>query len=213
VTDTLAESKYEPDERWIPVDRRWFGLDRRTVAPTLLVLALAFVTAVVLPVTDSFVDYHDQVAGGDVMELSYGVTFVPEPGWGITAGVRTGDPLAGGAYPPNAAVADGSASLTVQSDTFDGDANALLDRLEVTSGVLDGDVAVTSERVTVTNDSGDPGVLEEIGGSTTQGLLVAYVFDGVGVVVTATAPADPSTADADAVARMVTSVRPEGEAA
>jgi hypothetical protein len=211
MTDTLAGSKYEPDERWIPVDRRWFGMDRRTIAPTVVVLALVFVTAVLLPLVNEFTDYHDEVVGGDVMELNFGVTFVPEPGWGITAGVRTTNPLAGGLYPEEAAVADGSSALTVKTDSFDGDANALLDQLESTTAGLAEDMSITSERVSITSDSGETGVLEQLSGASTQALLVAYVIDGVGVAVTATAPADASSDDIDAVARMITSVRMDGD--
>ncbi|MFD6057503.1 hypothetical protein [Rhodococcus wratislaviensis] len=40
---------FEPDDRWVPVDRRWFGLDRATIAPALIVLAVASVMALILP--------------------------------------------------------------------------------------------------------------------------------------------------------------------
>ncbi|WFR73059.1 hypothetical protein P9209_04365 [Prescottella defluvii] len=33
----------------MPVDRRWLGLDRRTIAPALVVLALALLMGTVLP--------------------------------------------------------------------------------------------------------------------------------------------------------------------
>jgi hypothetical protein len=214
MTDTLAGSKYEPDERWIPVDRRWFGMDRRTIAPAISVLALAFVMCIVLPGVDEFIGYDDEVAAGDVIGLDGGVTFVPEPGWGITSGVRMGSPLAGGAYPQTATVADGDVTLTVKVDNFDGDAGELLDQVETTGGgVLGGDTMVMSDRSTITSDSGDPGVVEEIGSLTTDGLLVAYTFDGVGVVAIALGPDDPSPDETDAVTRMITSIRPDQGAA
>lgn len=216
MTETLThvrEPDFEPDERFIPVDRRWFGMDRRTVAPTLVVLALVFVTAIVLPTVDDVIGYDDEVVAGDVMGLDNGVTFVPEPGWGITRGVRTGSPIAGGAYPDSASVADGSTALTVVTDTFGGDANALMDQWETASGVLDGDVGVVSERTTITTDAGQTGVLEEVAGTTTEGLLVTFVADGVGVAAKVTATADPTPAETDAVARMISSIRMNGAAA
>ncbi|WP_422747812.1 hypothetical protein ACN27E_07280 [Mycobacterium sp. WMMD1722] len=214
ITDILAQSTFEPDERWIPVDRRWLGFDRRSIGPAVTVLALAFVMSIVLPNIDDFIGYDDEVAAGDVIGLDGGVTFVPEPGWGITSGVRIGSPQAGGGYPQSATVADGDVTLTVKVDNFDGDASALLDQVETTGGgVLDGDTTVMSERATVTSDSGDSGVVEEIGTLTTDGLLVAYVFDGVGVVAVALGPDDPSSDETDAVHRMITSIRGDKGAA
>jgi hypothetical protein len=205
VSDTLAEPTFEPGERWIPVDKRWFGMDRRTILPAAIVMAVVVVMTLVLPGVRDAMRYDDEVVGGDVMGLDLGVTFVPEPGWGITSGVRTRTPLAGGAYPPDATVVDGSAALHVQSDTFAGDANALLDQFEKISGL-----EPTSDRVTITNVNGDTGVLEEASGATRQTLVVAYVFDGIGVLAVASAPADPGSAETDAMSRMITSIHADG---
>ncbi|MER5837642.1 hypothetical protein ABT116_44625, partial [Streptomyces sp. NPDC002130] len=42
-------ARYEPDDRWVPVDRRWFGLDRTTILPAAIVLAVAIVMSIVIP--------------------------------------------------------------------------------------------------------------------------------------------------------------------
>ena len=90
VSPPASAPRFEPDERWVPADERRFGLDRRTLGPTLAVFALAIVMAVVLPVINASVPYHDIVRAGDVIETEGHVTFVPETGWGITSGLRAG---------------------------------------------------------------------------------------------------------------------------
>lgn len=93
-------ARYEPDDRWVPVDRRWFGLDRTTILPAAIVLAVAIVMSIVIPQINDAVSYDDPVVAGDVMELQYGITFVPAPGWGITDGVREADTPVTGSFPP-----------------------------------------------------------------------------------------------------------------
>jgi hypothetical protein len=208
----VTTAGFEPDERWIPVDRRWLGVDRRTVAPAAVVLGLAFVTSVALPVADELVAYGDEVRAGDVIALSGGVTFVPEPGWGITAGVRAGSPIADGTYPAQATVVDGDVVFAVQSDTFDGDANALLDQLATTPEVLNaGDLEISGSRTSVTNDAGDPGVMAPVATADAQGILVTFVFGGQGVAALAIQPPDISAAETEAIGEMVTSIRHDGE--
>ncbi|MBU8820886.1 hypothetical protein KL864_34025 [Mycolicibacterium goodii] len=130
---------FEPGERWIPADRRWLGLDRRTVAPALAVVALVVVMDGVLPAVNDGVGYHDEVAAGDVIAIDGGVTFVPEPGWGITSGVRLGDAPADGTYPDTATVVRGDISLTVHTDTFHGDVDELLTQIAEEDSDGDGD--------------------------------------------------------------------------
>ncbi|MBO0676653.1 hypothetical protein JRC04_04140 [Mycolicibacterium sp. S2-37] len=202
---------YEPDERWIPVERRWLGVDRRTVAPALAVLGLAFVTTVALPVADGFVDYRDEVVAGDVIELDGGVTFVPEPGWGITAGVRAGQPAADGTYPPLATLVDGDVVFAVQSDTFAGDAKALLEQLAATPEVLNaGQLQIIGERTSVTTDAGNAGVMVPVATPDGEGVLAAFVLDGQGVTALAIQPPTVTPAETDAISQMVTSIRHDG---
>lgn len=203
---------YEPDETFVPADLRWLGLDRRTIAPAVLVLALAFVMAVILPVIDEAVSYDDKVVAGDVLAVDGDVTFVPEPGWGITSGVRLGAGPAGG-YPPKATVVDGGVTFTVRSALFDGDANALLDRIKTTTDALQGDdgIRITGDRSTVSTDSGHSGVITHLTGPLSRGVLAAFVFDDYGVQAIAIEPADSTGAPDEAVTRMITSIRRDEE--
>ncbi|MCK0175403.1 MULTISPECIES: hypothetical protein [Mycobacteriaceae] len=213
MTQTSTDNAvYEPDERWIPVERRWLGVDRGTVAPALAVLGLAFVTSVALPVADELVQYEDEVAAGDMMELGDGVTFVPEPGWGIIAGVRAGRPAADGTYPPQATLVDGDVLFTVQADTFPGDANALLDQVATTPEVLGaGDLQFIGDRTSVTTDAGEPGVVVPIATADAAGVLAAFVLDGQGVTALAIQPPTVTPAETDAISQMVASIRHDSE--
>ncbi len=205
---------FEPDETFVPADRRWLGLDRRTVAPTVLVFALAFVMTVVLPIVDVAVSYDDKVVAGDVLAVDGGVTFVPEPGWGVTSGVRLGSAPAGGNYPPKATVVDGATTFTVRSAPFRGDANALLDQIASTTNALSGDrgIRVSGDRSTVTTAAGQSGVVTEIAGPRSRGVLVAFVFEDYGVQAVAVEPTDSADSPGEAVRRMITSIRRDGEA-
>ena len=209
MTDTVPEPTFEPEERWIPADRRWLGLDRRTVGPALTVLGLALVMNGVLPAVNGGVGYHDEVAAGDVMALDGGITFVPEPGWGITAGVRLGDAPAGGLYPGAATVVDGDITLTVRTDVFDGDDDALLSRTEATNSrsESDGDDTVTAERTPITTDQGDQGLMAQVSDPHSQRVLAAFVFDARGVQAVGVEPSDADDADRAAVTRMIASIR------
>lgn len=204
-----APSDFEPDERWVPVDRRWCGLDRRSIAPAAVVIALATLMTVLLPAVDAETTYREQAVAGDVMRLANYATFVPEPGWGIVAGVRSRDVPAMG-YPDTATVVDGDASLTVSASRFDGDADDLLTSLETSVGVSDDDSSAGS-RTTVTTDEGYPGVSIEIADTASQRVLTAFAIDGIGVQLDSTAPLDATNDDRDAVTAMTRSIRVLGQ--
>lgn len=201
---------FEPGERWIPVDRRWFGIDRRSIAPAVVVVVLWIVMTAVIPFLNDETGYHEQVGAGDVMQVSNGVTFVPEPGWGIDAGVRRGDEPATG-YPDTATVVDGDTSLSLSAVDFDGDADDLLTTIDP-SATGGGDAgATTTPRTAVTTDQGYPGVTVEIDDTVSRKVLAAFVIDGTGVQIVSIEPADATNDDRDAVTRMITSVRRDGK--
>jgi hypothetical protein len=64
-------------------ERRSLGMDRRTIAPALLVLALAVVMSIVLATVDSETAYRDQLHQGDIAEIADGITLVPASGWDL----------------------------------------------------------------------------------------------------------------------------------
>ncbi|CAM2988975.1 DUF4245 domain-containing protein [Prescottella defluvii] len=199
---------FEPDDRWVPVDRRWLGLDRRTILPTLVVLAFVLVMSVILPAIDGATPYDDTVAAGDVMEIEGGVTFVPAVDWGITSGVRAGDAPTSGSYPPSATVVDGDVSFSVRSAPFSGDATGLLDQIKQTSEALNGDngFRVTGTPVDITTADGSRGVLARYSGTASEGVIAAFVFDGIGVEAVATGPAEIADDSSSDIGAMIASI-------
>jgi len=194
VHSAASAPRFEPDEGWVPADERRFGLDRRTLRPTLAVFALVFVMAVVLPIIDATVPYHDIVRAGDVMELEGDVTFVPEAGWGITSGVRAGHPPLSGGYPA--------------SGSFHGDADQLLDQIKQTSEALNQGrgVRVTGAPRTIVTAEGRQGAAVQVAGPHTVGLIAAFVFGSRGVEAVATGPTDAGTEPSTTVLRMIGSI-------
>jgi len=215
-TDTSSGAsapRFEPDVGWVPADQRLFGLDRRTIAPTVAVFTLAILMSVVLPVINAKVPYNDTVKAGDIIKLQGDVTFVPEAGWGITSGVRAGNGPLSGEYPPTATVADGDVTFKVHTAPFDGDANALLDQIERTSGALNRGrgVQVTGQHTTIVTDHGKQGATAQVTGPQTGGVIAAFVFNGRGVEAVATGPSDIGPQPTAAVLRMIRSISQPGE--
>ncbi|MFJ7617423.1 hypothetical protein DBV08_13070 [Rhodococcus sp. KBW08] len=201
-------ARYEPDDRWVPVDRRWFGLDRTTILPAAIVLAVAIVMSIVIPQINDAVSYDDPVVAGDVMELQYGITFVPAPGWGITDGVREADTPVTGSFPPRAALVNGGAMFTVYTAPFTGDAQALLEQIKKTSDALatEKSLRVSDDSSAITTESGIRGVLTSYSNSSTDGVIAAFVVDGKGIEVVSTGPSDVAPAITDDIARMIVSI-------
>lgn len=204
----LLPPHYEPDDRWVPVDRRWLGLDRATLIPAAVVIAFALVMAFVLPTINDSVSYDDEVVAGDVMELDGGITFVPVPDWGITAGVRDTDTPITGTYPDAARVTNGAVSFTVKTAPFTGDARELLEQIKTTTDALatGESFRVNGEPTVIITESGHRGVMAGYSNSTADGVIAAFVIDGVGVSAIAVGPSniDPSTTEA--IARMIVSI-------
>ncbi len=205
--------KFEPADGWVPADQRWLGLDRRTIAPTLTVFAVAAVMAVVLPLVNAAVPYHDLVRAGDVMELQGDVTFVPDAGWGITSGLRAGRGPLSGEYPDHATVVNGDVTFTVRTAPFQGDANALLDQIEKTTDALNRGrgVHVTGRRTTIVTEEGKQGTTARITGPQKGGIIAAFVFEGRGVEAEATRPSDGAAEPTTTVVRMMRSINRGGE--
>jgi hypothetical protein len=212
VHSAAATPRFEPEEGWVPADERRFGLDRRTLRPTLVVFALVFLMAVVLPVIDATVPYHDIVRAGDVVELEGDVTFVPEAGWGITSGVRAGHPPLSGGYPSSATVEDGAVKFTVRTGSFNGDADQLLDQIKATSEALNQGrgVRVTGAPKTIVTAEGKQGAAVQVTGPHTVGLIAAFVFGSRGVEAVATGPTDAGTEPSTTVLRMIGSISHSG---
>ncbi|HWS92461.1 MAG TPA: hypothetical protein VN255_17610 [Mycobacterium sp.] len=205
--------RFEPDQGWVPADERLFGVDRRTIAPTLAVFALAIVMSLVLPVINAKMPYHDIVKAGDVVQLQGEVTFVPEAGWGITSGVRAGNAPLSGEYPATATVQDKAVKFMVHTAPFDGDANKLLDQIEMTSEALNRGrgVHVAGAHTTIVTDQGKQGATARVTGPRTGGVIAAFVFNRRGVEAVATGPSDTGPEPTAAVFQMIRSISQPGE--
>ncbi|TYL49837.1 hypothetical protein FXB39_11110 [Nocardioides sp. BGMRC 2183] len=203
-----SELPQRPD--FVPVDRRVLGMDRATLLPAGIVAALVALMLWVLPAVNAKVSVEDRVEAGDIIQVGE-VEFVPTAGWNITAGVRqdTEDPPV--SYPEQATVTDGALALYVISSDFDGTPSQLLEQIEENNDHLSKDAAltVTGEPTTLENTAGDRGVIARFDASQAEGLIAAYVFDGVGAEVVVIGPkgmADDAKLAVE-VANMIRSVR------
>lgn len=195
-------------EDWVPVERRFLGLDKRTILPAIGILALVVLFASVLPAVNDAVPYDQEVEAGDVFDLGAGVTFVPATGWGIVKGTLTTDSTRSGAKSPTAIVVNGGVTFRVEQAPFTGTPNQLLTVINRTTASLrDNDgFHATGERATVTTNQGEEGVGEEFTGTDSTGVLVAFVFDGTGVKVTAVGPQGAVEEQVQDVAAMIGSI-------
>lgn len=211
VSDHPTVLPYEPPESWIPADQRWLGLDRRTVVPGLVVLLVAAVFSFVPNIVDERVSYDDPVRAGDVIELDRGVAFTPVPGWDITDGVRRGDSLAGGGYPPTGGVSDAGVTFQVKAANFTGKPEELLDQIRVTNEAYGIESPVIEdETVAVTTRDGHRGVMARYDGTNVDGVIAAFVGNGVGVQAVAVSPTTHDKRSTGDVAQMIESITIEG---
>ncbi|MGW0183019.1 hypothetical protein [Nocardia sp. NPDC003345] len=196
----------------MPADRRLLGLDRATIAPALVVAAFLVVMGFVLPSWNRAVGYDDIVRAGDVLEVRGGVTFVPEPGWGVTDGVRADDRPGSGTYPQQAVVVNGPVRFAVRTGTFEGTSQQLLDRIGRTTELLtDGEGAqIHGDPVPVTTRDGTRGVMARFSGPGSDGAVAAFAEEGLGVEVVITGPAEGATGQAEQAAAMLASLTTEG---
>ncbi|MCW0190395.1 MAG: hypothetical protein OJJ55_03775 [Rhodococcus sp.] len=208
VRDDPPRTPFEPEDRWVPVDRRWFGLDRATIIPAAIVLAVAIVMSILIPAVNNSVAYDDEVVAGDVMELKDGITLVPAVGWGITDGVRETDAPVSGSFPQRATLVNSGALFTVYTAPFAGDANALLEQIKKTSDALATaeSLRVSGDSSSITTASGIRGVITSYSNSTADGVIAAFVVDGKGIEVVSTGPSDVAPTITDDIAHMIVSI-------
>ncbi|KLN36597.1 hypothetical protein FB00_01730 [Cellulosimicrobium funkei] len=202
-------------EGWVPVERRLLGLDRSTIAPALAVLALLLVAVVVLPTLNERIARDNPARTGDVIRLGDAVTFSPTPGWNILSGQREDEPGPADRFATSATVSGDGVVLNIQTDTYDGTPQELLDQLRKTGAGLRGEAGyrVAGDPLAVTTDDGLTGVAARFTGTSGSGLVATFVVDDQGIEVVALGPdtTDPvTTAD---VAAMIQSIAPVEEEA
>jgi hypothetical protein len=194
---------------------RFAGIDRGTVAPSLLVLALAVLMSVVLPLIDRETPYRHPVHKGDIAELAGGITLVPTAGWDLATGALAGHArtLVGGTATTE--LVDGGVDFDVQTAPFGGAPSALLRRVNKISAELDharGSGAATRNYIVRTRQ-GAVGVGQNFVGVSRQGSVVAFVFrlrgqttrEGVEIVVSG--PKGPISRGRDDIVAMIRSIR------
>jgi hypothetical protein len=168
-----------PPEHWVPVEHRIGGIDRRTVAPALLVLALAIFFSLILPAINNAVDYGDEIAAGDVIDLGEGrLTFVPAEGWDLAGGVRTGAARGSIGVPTVAEVVRDGVSFKVTTGPFDGTPKEFMTQLETLSSKLDDvdGLAAPAQRATISTEGGLRGVTRTSFEGERRGFLAAFVI-------------------------------------
>ncbi|WP_405096042.1 hypothetical protein [Micromonospora sp. NBC_01412] len=204
-----------PAETWVPVERRWLGLDRRSLAPALVVAAIAVVLVVILPAIGRAVPSDDPIRAGDRLDLGGGITVTPPVGWQLTSGVRVGAnttvPTSPGSA--NAQVTRNGVTATIHVAKFAGDPGALLDQVERIDAVSPArpKFAVAAGRVTVTAQGGLVGLAESYASASSEGVVAAYQFpvSGTGMTIVVGAPTGQYAANTAEITAMLRSVTPE----
>jgi hypothetical protein len=203
--------------------RRFLGIDRRTIAPSLLVLALALVMSFVIPSIDARTSYHDAIRDGDVAELAQGITLDPASGWDLASGALVGHVRSPVGDTAQTELIDGGVEFLVQAAPFAGSTSALLTRINrINADLLHarGRAVATTRRYAVTTRQGAVGVAEDFAGVTKEGSIVAFVFrsrapsaaahgrrarEGVEIVVSG--PTGSISRRRDAIVAMIRSIR------
>jgi hypothetical protein len=160
--------------------RRSWGIDRKTVAPALLVLALAVLLSIVLPSLNSATTYKREIRTGDVAAVADGITLVPSPGWALASGALVGRTRSPVGTSGTTELIDGGVDLYVHAAPFDGTPSALLTRIDDINAALHHARSrddQSTDRYAVTTDQGSVGVAEDFVGTTRQGSVVAFVLD------------------------------------
>ncbi|WP_052061852.1 hypothetical protein [Rhodococcoides fascians] len=203
---------YEPPDSWIPADQRKLGLDRRTIIPGLVVLVIAAFISFGPTALDGRIDYDDPTVSGDVIAVGEDVTFTPIPGWNVIAGLREGQPTAGGEYPTEAVLTKGGVTFELQAASYDGTPDDLLDRIRDNQEAYGIESPVVeSNTVAVTTGDGHRGVMAGYDGPNIDGIIAAFVGNGTGLEVVAVSPTNYDKQSTDDVARMIESITISGE--
>ncbi|MGK2317279.1 hypothetical protein [Gordonia rhizosphera] len=209
VDDATADVSppYEPPESFIPVDKRRFGMDSRTILPGFFVLVVALILSFVPAMINDSVEYDDPVVAGDVMAVGDRVTFTPTVGWDVTAGLREDEPLPGGSYPSVATVSDSGVVMRVRTAPFEGTPEDLLDQIRDNNEDL-GDLApnIGEKAASITTTDGHRGVIADYQVPAGEGVVAAFVDDGLGVEIVAAVPPEYERESAEDIARMIQSI-------
>ncbi len=191
----------------VPVEHRMFGMDRRSFPYALFVVAVFLVATVLIPRVNDAIAWDDPVRAGEQLALTDTIAFTPATGWDVESGYRLGADGSVVKSGPAVVVGDG-VTFSVFPDTFDGTPAELLAQIQkVTSSTGDPTFRVDGEPATITLPSGDVGVIQTYSSVNGDGLIAAFVIDGVGLRVTAYGPPAQLRAAADHIGEMLASIR------
>jgi hypothetical protein len=194
-----------PRER-VPVEHRMFGMDRRSFPYALFVVAVFLVATVVVPRVNDAIHWDDPVRAGEQLALTDTIAFTPTTGWDVESGYRLGG---GGSVVRSgqAVVVGDGVTFSVFPDTFDGTPAELLAQIQkVTSSTGDPTFRVDGEPATIAIPSGDVGVIQTYSSVNGDGLIAAFVIDGIGLKITAYGPPAQMRAAADDIDDMLASI-------
>jgi hypothetical protein len=204
------DSTAEPDRR-----RTWL-IEPRTIAPALVVLALALVMSVVLPSLDSQTSYSQQTHTGDVAEIATGLTLAPKAGWNLASGALAGKARSAVGPTASTELDKGNVELFIQAAPFAGTPLQLLARINKIDDDLHrarGRAAGNTGTYTVETEQGVVGVAENFVGVARQGSIIAFVFPAhgqsarEGVEIVAAGPPEEISRRRDAIVAMIRSLR------
>lgn len=207
---SAAGDDWRPDDTFVPVDRRWAGLDRDTIKPSLIVIGALLLLTVVLPGIASSLEFDNPIVEGDRMHVR-GATFMPPEGWGIVSGLRDGE-SSSGLYVQDVVLERGSVSVEVESGSFDGTPEALLEEVRDTNDAVSDSLNVVGDPVAINAVDGTVGSIARFAGPGTGGIIAAFVFDDRGITLVATGPEEDLDRDiAEDVAQMLVTMQPAKE--
>ena len=200
-----------PPDDWVPVERRWFGLDKRTILPGVIAIFLITLLAGVLPAIDEAIEYDRQIEAGDVVDLGSGVTFVPAVGWGFPKGILVSDNSVSGAEAVtnlDAELVNGAIEFTATTGPFNGTPEELLtqiDKLNETYKSIDNS-KLTGDPGTITTSTGYTGVGQAFAGVNVEGVIAAFVIDGIGIEFVVSGPPGTVVDESQVIADMIDSL-------
>jgi hypothetical protein len=198
-------------EDWVPVERRWLGIDKRTIPPAVVSFLLIAVFVVVLPSIDRALDYDRQIKAGDIVDLGDGMTFVPATGWNFPDGLLTSQDSTSGAERVinlNAKLENAGVTFAVTTGPFTGTPDQLLDQIHSINKVYKSidNSKYTSDRVTATTSREDTGVAQGFVGVNVEGILAAFVINGIGVEIVVSGPPGSLDQYSDEIGDMIDSL-------
>lgn len=193
---------------WVPVERRVLGIDKATIAPALVVLALAVLLSFGVPALDDAVAEGAVARADDRIALRDGYSFSPSAGWTITDGVLADDEARSGS-PATASITDGAASFEANVVRFTGTPGELLDLVADSADLLRDSwgYRVIGDPVSVQTGSGVRGARAEVSGVHVGGFVAAFTDGESGLVITALGPETGlSSHDTSAIETMLDSI-------